>query len=589
MTPPSQTVCLCMIVRNESSIIRRCLDSVRPILTHWLIVDTGSTDGTQDIIREYMKGLPGQLHERPWQDFAHNRTEAIALARGIADYIFIIDADDRLDLVANYRLPRLSADSYMVDIVNIGVRYQRIQMVRSALPWRYVGVLHEIIVCDQAKPSAHLPITMICSQDGARKQSEGNIYQRDAATLERALQSETDPFLISRYTFYLAQSYRDMGEAAKSLEAYLRRAEQGFWPQEVFCSLYQAGLRMAELGHDPDETIAMFQRACDADKARAEAYYGASRFCRGLKRYEQGYQLARKGLAIGMPVDGLFTEAWIYDWALLDELAVNAYWCERYPECIAACEKILAADKCPENFRERVAANARFSRQKLAEMPQALADAVCSDVQSVLKKKLSGLSKDRTGNLKVLQRAAQSGKDAEFSFWLAREMMADGQHDQAAVVFRRYLKIPGNDQPFQKSEAMRSLARLQPDRAVKWLLRSLAETETRREIWLDLAEVYHTQQDWTGLLWACAGGLSKTLRTGIFLDEAAAWGFRLHDLSALANSHLGLTGRAVEHGTLALAACPADARLVNNLAFYRLQHEKTLATAGAAVVADAVG
>ena len=47
MTRDGQTICLNMIVRNEAPVIRRCLDSVMPIIDSWVIVDTGSTDGTQ--------------------------------------------------------------------------------------------------------------------------------------------------------------------------------------------------------------------------------------------------------------------------------------------------------------------------------------------------------------------------------------------------------------------------------------------------------------------------------------------------------------------------------------------------------------
>ena len=91
-------LCLNMIVKNEALVIRRCLDSVRPIIDHWVIVDTGSTDGTQDIIREHLRDLPGELHERPWRNFAHNRSEALELARGRSDYTLIIDADDTLEI-----------------------------------------------------------------------------------------------------------------------------------------------------------------------------------------------------------------------------------------------------------------------------------------------------------------------------------------------------------------------------------------------------------------------------------------------------------------------------------------------------------
>lgn len=81
-----------MIVRNESRVIARALASAIPWIDTWLICDTGSTDGTQDIIREQLASIPGELHEVPWINFGHNRTQAIQLARTKADYLLILDA-----------------------------------------------------------------------------------------------------------------------------------------------------------------------------------------------------------------------------------------------------------------------------------------------------------------------------------------------------------------------------------------------------------------------------------------------------------------------------------------------------------------
>src|SRR5690606_19196219 len=92
-----QSICLNMIVKNEARVIERCLRSVRPFITTWVIVDTGSTDGTQDLIGRLLADVPGELHERPWVNFGHNRSEALALARDKADYILLIDADEVLE------------------------------------------------------------------------------------------------------------------------------------------------------------------------------------------------------------------------------------------------------------------------------------------------------------------------------------------------------------------------------------------------------------------------------------------------------------------------------------------------------------
>src|SRR5262249_1990021 len=138
------------------------------------------------------------------------------------------------------------------------LRYSRTQLIRNALPWRYEGVLHEFLSCPagsdnrrtfpEERAQNRLPGVQIrMSEEGARRTTSASAcYRRDAAILESALAFETDPFLISRYTFYLAQSYRDCREPQKPLANYLKRAELGFWDQEVFISLYQAAKLKAD-------------------------------------------------------------------------------------------------------------------------------------------------------------------------------------------------------------------------------------------------------------------------------------------------------------------------------------------------------
>ncbi len=189
MNGAGQTLCLNMIIKNEARVIGRCLDSVRPLIDSWVIVDTGSTDGTQAIIREQLSELPGELHERPWRDFAHNRTEALELAKGKAAYTLIIDADDAMEIESDALLPTLLADSYTIELRNAGIAYRRTQLMRSSLPWRYEGVLHEYPACDGAGPGQHLPGFRIrCNHDGARRK-ESETYRQDAAVLEAALET----------------------------------------------------------------------------------------------------------------------------------------------------------------------------------------------------------------------------------------------------------------------------------------------------------------------------------------------------------------------------------------------------------------
>ncbi len=362
--PLPQTICLCMIVKNEAPVIARCLASVNSLISHWVIVDTGSTDGTQEIIRREMADLPGKLYERPWKDFAHNRSEALELARPYGDYSLIIDADDTLELQSDLIMPLLSEDSYTMDIRDSAVLYQRKQLVSNRLRWFYRGVLHEFIESDGQHSTGHVGIIMRRNHDGARRR-DPETYQRDARILDHALTSETDAFLRTRYTFYLAQSYRDCGEPEKAIKHYLERAKLGGWQEEVFVSLYQAAKLKEQLGHPDAEIINAYRAASEAHPKRAEAMHAAARFCRVKKLFQQGYDIAKPGLGLRPQNGALFADTGVYDYRLLDEYAINAYWIGRYAECLDASLKILETGKLPPSEVTRIAANARFAKQKL--------------------------------------------------------------------------------------------------------------------------------------------------------------------------------------------------------------------------------
>lgn len=368
------TIGLCMIVKNEAPVILRCLDSVRPLIDCVFVCDTGSTDGTQQIIRDYLarERLQGAVSDEPWQDFAHNRSQALAglRRRSDIDYALIMDADDVLVCENGFDAASFKA-ALQYDVYNIWLRtgpavYQRPLICRNRMDFRFRGVLHEFLVCpDGCSFGTAAGLHVLVTSEGARSRDPSK-YLKDAAVLEDALASEADPFLRARYTFYLAQSWRDAGEPEKALAAYVERAGLGFWDEEVFVSLYSAAQLKEQLQHPAFEIIGLFLAAYEACPRRAEALYGAARYCRLAGEFQQGYLFARDGLRIPRPEAGLFVEPWIYDYGLLDEFAVNAYWIGRYRECSDACERLLRDAEAPDEARERIAMNARFAREKLA-------------------------------------------------------------------------------------------------------------------------------------------------------------------------------------------------------------------------------
>jgi GR25 family glycosyltransferase involved in LPS biosynthesis len=135
-----------------------------------------------------------------------------------------------------------------------------------------------------------------------------------------------------------------------------------------FLKLLRAAREKEELGRPNDEVISAYIEASAACPTRAEALHGAARFCRNRGLYERGYEFAAQGLAIAYPKDAPALEDWIYEYGLLDELAVNAYWTARYAECVDACNRLLNEGTLPTETRERVLKNKQFAIDKLAEI-----------------------------------------------------------------------------------------------------------------------------------------------------------------------------------------------------------------------------
>jgi glycosyltransferase involved in cell wall biosynthesis len=381
--PIVKTIGLCMIVKNESKVIRNCLKSVLPLVDYVLVVDTGSEDGTQAIIRDYLieHRAPGAVIDEPWQNFAYNRSFALAKLREVmdVDYALVMDADDILIFDADFDPPSFKAqmeeDFYDVQVIHGGITHFRAQICNNRQPFCYKGVLHEYLEVppgNLTRGKAHgFHIRANASSEGGRSQNPKK-YQDDAALLERALETETDPFLISRYSFYLAQSYRDSGEREKALERYLKRAELGYWNEEIYVALLEAGNLMAALDRPPDEVLATYERATGMVPARAEALHAAALCCRKKGRNIEGQEYARRGLEREAPAGGLFVQRWVYDYGLLDEFAINAYWAGAYRESLDASLKLLKSEILPPSMIKRVAANASFAAEKtpIAKLPE---------------------------------------------------------------------------------------------------------------------------------------------------------------------------------------------------------------------------
>jgi glycosyltransferase involved in cell wall biosynthesis len=234
---PDGVIGLVMIVRNEEERIERCLEAVKSLVSTWTIVDTGSEDRTREIVREVMAGIPGVLHERPWVDFAHNRTEMYALARGTADYLLMLDGD----FVVHGELPELTADEYMVEIRRGDFHWRLPLLVKDDREWRYEGVAHAYLNCNG--PASVAELEGLWVEDTRSSSPRPEKYVEDAKVLSAALAEDPGN---ARTVFYLAQSYRDAGNIPAAIQYYRMRAEMNGWDEERWYARFRLGCLLVE-------------------------------------------------------------------------------------------------------------------------------------------------------------------------------------------------------------------------------------------------------------------------------------------------------------------------------------------------------
>jgi glycosyltransferase involved in cell wall biosynthesis len=358
-------VCLSMIVKNEAHVIERCLASVKPHVHAWAIADTGSSDGTQELVRRALADRPGELIERPWVDFATNRNEALELARKYGDYALIIDADEVLETDPGFRWGTLDAPGYLLEIVYGETSYRRIALPRLDADWHFEGVLHEALVSPHLAETKRLAgVRIRVHSDGARsRRPPREKYLADAEVLRRALATEPDN---ARYAFYYAQSLRDAGELAEAIAAYERRAALGGWSEEVYISHLQIALLRERSGAPYAEVVAAYLDACEARPSRAEAPCELARYLRLHRRYHLARHFAEIAARLPPSEDVLFVDRAVHAWRARDEWAVAAYWCGDRAESARLCRELLADPRLPAGERARVERNLEFAEGRAA-------------------------------------------------------------------------------------------------------------------------------------------------------------------------------------------------------------------------------
>ena len=328
LTQNSLTLCLNMIVKNESKIITRLFDSVLSIIDCYCICDTGSTDNTVELITSYFKekNIPGKVVVEPFKNFCHNRNFSLNACKGMSDYVLLLDADMVLEVNEFNKNMLNLADSFSILQGNDSFFYQNMRIVRNNGLYSYSGVTHEYINTPPNNVSYPFEKKDIFIRDIGDGGAKSDKFERDVRLLTQGIQEEPNNV---RYYFYLANSYYDGRQFERAIEIYKKRIELGDWKEEVWYSYYRIGLCYKELGNIP-QAFNYWMEGYDYYPERLEGIYEMIKHYRVNSKYKLAeifYQFAKKILDKNHNRDGyLFLHNDVYETKIYYEYSILAYY-----------------------------------------------------------------------------------------------------------------------------------------------------------------------------------------------------------------------------------------------------------------------
>lgn len=364
---------LCAIAKNEESVVRRMIDSVRSTIDTWVIIDTGSTDKTREVVKEALEGVPGVLLERPWVDFGHNRTEALDACVGVMDWAIMVDCDDSL-VADGKRIPveeleASGADGYYIELHHGTMRHQRVQVFKISSGWRYCGVLHEYPdlkpingVARHAKLETLKGFTMISRTNEGGRSMDPKKYEKDAAILQADVDTNPDN---ARSCFYLAQSYQNAGgHDDEAIKYYKKRIGMvGFYKEVYVCMQRLVNLvksidekfsyAVAAFGNTPTRVEAITELLSTLRTLNVPFSYRVFCLASAFNDYNTHPLVAQPST--------LFEYTESYNWRFYDEFAICAFWVKEYEASKLACERALL--KAPESQKARIFKNLTFASE----------------------------------------------------------------------------------------------------------------------------------------------------------------------------------------------------------------------------------
>jgi len=374
----SPSIVFATMCKNEEHCILETLKSVAPYIDYWVVCDTGSTDKTVELVKEFFaeRGIPGELFVDDWVGFDFNKTLMMGRAKDKADYIMHLDADDQLVGELKFSNTEAGRDAYFIPVKRGTAEWKALIMFKGNYTWKFCGVAHTTIKALEIPSYSTGDLShygyYISGEGIGSRAFDPKKYLYDAERLQKQFWDTLilDPDgLNNRSIFYTAQSYMDYGMHKEGLQwnrLYLKVKDT--WIEEAFEAQMRVSQCLMALGGNIEEIIIEMNRAIEMFPDRSEPYVHLGTYLNQKGQHELAYTYLKtatlNSLAEVKKKYILFVNMTCYGKYINDELAVACYWTNRLEEGIGYLNQIIN-DPEFKSEHERFASNLQHFNNKM--------------------------------------------------------------------------------------------------------------------------------------------------------------------------------------------------------------------------------
>lgn len=377
---PKSHIAVLIMCKNEKKRMHVSLESIKHIADSLIIFDTGSTDNTLEILKDFTEKnkIPLRLKQGEFTDFSSSRNIAIEFAESFndVDYILMLDVNDEL---RGWEHLRKYADEHINDDISAYLvhqewwsgqlnKYFNIRLIRARKEWRYCGVVHEYIKSNDVEDGkkGRLPETIVLYQDRTQDDDKtGKRFVRDEILLKKEyMKDPTEP----RTVFYLAQTYSCLNDNENAYYYYkVRTTLVGFY-EERFESCLKCGEFGEKINLDWYECFNWYMKAFDLI-VRVEPLLKIGEYYRSKENWILAHTYLSLACRLKYPEHCiLFVDGLAYDYKRWHMLGIVAFYSGHIQEGKMACQMAIENGKKRNMNVDRDIKNLEIYENKEKEM-----------------------------------------------------------------------------------------------------------------------------------------------------------------------------------------------------------------------------